>query len=126
MIVKSTCGAVSLLAAVFGRDVDQLKALYGLPTKRPLCPVCGNPIPIYNEIYCSIDCRKKDSWIELSCDICGILFKRRKSEIICRTNHPWALTGKTQQHWFCSRRCKSIFAGKTYGFGKANREKCTS
>ena len=113
MKTKSLCGAVNLLAAIFGEDAGKLKLAYNLVDP---CPVCGKPLPLGKEV-CSWECKKKRKHIKIACSNCGKLFNRRAKYVIYKNNHANKLTGKSQELWFCNRKCHGLWVGKNYGFG---------
>lgn len=108
------CGIARLLVAVFGKPEESVFRRLGLPapvTKR-FCADCGKPISLINKTgYCQ-KCLTSHKYIDVACSTCGGLFKRRASEVI------WNINKKGQQYFFCNRRCKSKWLGKTYGFGR--------
>lgn len=112
----SICGAVDLLATIFGEDGDILRLKYGVPLKKHkfLCMNCGKPS---KRVFCSRKCHDKYAWIPLVCPECGIIFKRRGNEIIYRFNHPQRGNNKNQERIFCSQKCKGKNISRNYGFG---------
>ena len=107
----SICGAVDLLAAIFGEDKEKLRLRYGLPTKRKLyrCLNCGKPTP--HREFCNQFCKHEYSFISLECPQCGRIFSYRGSEVIYRLNHVQTGNGKVQERIFCSIRCRVKFYG---------------
>lgn len=93
--------------------VRQILSKLGLPTDTRvsrLCIVCSKRLNgKANYKYCSKDCQYQDSHILVRCDNCGNLKQVGKSHIITQT--------KRYQHFFCSKYCRSQWAGNHYGFG---------
>ena len=115
MEVKSTCGAVKLLSAIFrvlpGKDQDRLKEQYGLPRKRRgdehFCRSCGQSYEGgMGRRYC-----KKCQLVTVLCDECGEPCLKSISTII------YWIGKRGQQHCFCSNTCKGRYMGRHYGFG---------
>ena len=108
----SICGAVDLLAAVYGKDKNLLRIAYGLPTTKPLYH-CGNCNKITTNPYgwCSPVCRKTLSTITVICSECQQPFTINKSQLIARTKR-----NKIEQK-YCSRKCHGRWTGRNYGFG---------
>lgn len=109
--VRSDCGAVSLLAAIFGEDPDKLKLRFGLPVKlrgRPqrFCESCGSLFSFTSSSQLCSACRT----IHLACAECGRLFSRRTKQVIYQFNK------KGYQYTFCNRRCLGSYAARHYGF----------
>ena len=61
------------------------------------------------------ECQSKEAFVELKYDVCGITFKRRK------TQHNRALRDYKGVGVFCSRKCWGTVAGTKYGWGKNGR-----
>ena len=113
----SLCGAVDFLAAIFGRDPDELRLRYGIMPKhaKVKCIVCDKPT-VY-KLYCSKKCRWEDSHVLLSCPVCDTLFYRRKGYVIWHLNHPSPNTSKLQDKFYCSQKCLGVNIANTVGFG---------
>lgn len=107
--VKSDCGAVGLLAAIFGKDANKLKQHYGLPPKPyPYrCLDCGKILS--NKWGRCRECYIKSRQVKVVCSECGEAFEIQQSDLITRTNLGY-------QHFFCNRQCFGRYAGKHYGF----------
>ena len=118
----SICGAVDLLAVIFGEDRNALRQRYDLPLPKGfiLCLNCDklmkhNSFNRYSH-FCSKTCSNAYRWIPIECLECGKIFKRRQTEILYRFSHSQLGNNKTQQQVFCSRRCLGKWAGHNYGF----------
>ena len=88
--------------------VRQVLSSEGLPTlkfrQRYICLNCGQQIKNrYNKMFCNNRCQYEYSSITIACDNCGILFKRRCSDII---DYPARSNGIIRKHSFCSRQCQ--------------------
>lgn len=112
--VKSICGAVKFIAAVFRQDPEELKAKYGLPTKAKakelkhtrVCQSCGNLfVNTQGDSKVCPDCRV----VEVVCDECGRLFPRNQNDLLWRFQRGY-------RHAFCNLRCFGAYIGKHYGF----------
>lgn len=97
---KSTCGAVTLLAAVFGKDADLLKRHLGLPS-------LSESRERREEERRRI---KADQYVTLVCFQCGNTFERLASLV----THQIEELG--YQHTFCNNRCQGKWSGTHYGF----------
>ena len=86
----SLCGAVRLLAAIFGENADRLLEKYGLPTPDKV-------------------------WIDVACAQCGKLKRYRARDLIWRVNYPQR-TGRPVEHFFCTKTCRSTWRGIHCGF----------
>lgn len=105
----SDCGAARLLSAIFDIPIEQTLAKVGIIV--PTCIDCGERLrgKLW-EGRCRL-CYLKSRWIEIECNYCLKLFKRRQSEIISHT-------GKhNQKHFFHNRQCLGHWLAKNYGFG---------
>ena len=107
----SICGAVDLLAAIFNRDKNLLRIVYGLPTIKPMyrCLEC-NKLTKYKS-FCSRKCKTNYSIITVICSECGQSFQEIKSQLIARVKRH-----KIDQI-FCSKQCYGRWLGRTYGYG---------
>jgi len=56
--------------------------------------------------FCSSACRSKYLKTELNCDVCGNAFTRSTKYLLYRMQHPWSNTGRTQQWFTCSLKCR--------------------
>lgn len=104
---KSLCGALTLLATIFDKDVDRLKLAYGIHKAYTPCIECGKPLVSQQRKYCSRECWHNHIMVKVACDQCGVIFERYQSYIISRMNRPQSASGKPQERWFCSRACLS-------------------
>ena len=110
----SLCGAVDLLATIFGEDQDSLRAKYGLPSVYPPCLNCGKSLTDKEHQksgLCSTRCRRDYTLITLVCDECGVLFKRPLRYVLKR------MISLNYKHVFCTRRCMGKRFGRECGFG---------
>lgn len=107
--VTSLCGAVNLLASIFGVDSERLNARYGLPTLAQPCLTCGKPT-LKASGFCNRKCRSDYVWITVACDECGVLFKRRQGELA------YGVGKRNYNHIYCSRKCFGKRLGRDYGF----------
>lgn len=114
------CGAITLLASIFGKDVDTLKIRYGLPTSQRCCIKCGRHIYKNSRTGLCMKCYKDSKRIQVACSCCGKLTEILTSTLIHNFNHPGP-NNKIQQFTFCSQKCKGKFIGENYGF-KAHPE----
>ena len=109
MDTKSTCGVAKLLAAVFGKDLNEVKAKLGLPTEG-LCTECGSAIARNNKSGICRRCKREKNQILLVCSQCGRSFYRYAPEVV------YKLGKRNYEHTFCSKQCTSKFVGLNYGF----------
>lgn len=114
----SLCGAVDLLAAIFGEDSDKARQHYGLPLKRikRWCRNCGKLLVGDRKEFCSPKCYHEAHTVPLECSECGTIFYRRQSQVLYHLNHPLSSNGKPQERFFCNKKCFGRWAGKNYGF----------
>jgi len=112
------CSVANLYSSIFGIDLKESFAIVGLE----LCPFCGEAsrksefFPYCNKShYIKHNNLRggKEAGIKVSlvCDMCGVSFKRKISEIL--SSKKW----HDQQRYYCSRQCFGRYAGKNYGFG---------
>ena len=109
----SLCGAVDLLAAIYGKDTNKLRLKYGLPLKGKFnyCLNCGKITP---RKFCGAKCRHEYAYIQMECVECGVLFRRNVKQWLWQKNHnPLA---KQDANVFCSRKCYGRWFGKHHGF----------
>ena len=101
-----------LLAAIKGNPVGPYWKRLGLPVHS--CPQCGKEAlgdPKWKCFpCCSITCQKQYDIIQVECEECGVLFPRRKSNLIYRIGK------RGQKHTFCSRHCFGKWVAKSHGF----------
>lgn len=109
METKSTCGVAKLLTAVFGKDLNEVKAKLGLPTEG-VCQECGGSISRNNRSGICRRCKLEKNQILLVCSQCGRSFYRYAPEVV------YQLGKRNRQHLFCSRQCLGRFMGLNYGF----------
>ena len=76
------------------------------------CLHCNAPLNRRRQTFCSHECRIAYTYSEITCDICGNIFKRRTKELLWRMQHPWSSNGKTQQYFTCSAECRSKLTRK--------------
>ena len=107
--VHSICGAVDLLAAVFDKDVSELRKKYSLPLKYGRCLNCGNQLS-HNGLYCSDECLRQFTKIPVVCSECGQIFHRSQYKIKSGINK------YNQKLFFCSKKCQGRYLGQEYGF----------
>ncbi|MEK7776997.1 MAG: hypothetical protein AAB303_00005, partial [Chloroflexota bacterium] len=91
------CGAANLVAAILGEDPNKVKAKLGLPV--PTCARCGEPSPVLSREGLCQRCYHDFIWIEVACDECGRLFRRRGSVVI------FEISKRGYSHQFCNRIC---------------------
>lgn len=103
------CGAVELLATIFGRDKRLLKERYGLIRIRR-CFVCGAILSKQNRSGFCRDCFKSSKTVTAVCSECERTFEIQVSQLVPRNYR--SQTG----HLFCGRKCFGSYAGRTYGF----------
>jgi hypothetical protein len=106
---RSTCGAAKLLAAVFDKDLNEVKAKLGLPTEG-VCKECGSAIWRDNKSGICQRCKREKNQILLVCSQCGRSFYRYGPQIVYRIGK------RNHQYTFCSRQCAGEFVGLNYGF----------
>ena len=114
MLVKSDCGAVDLLSAIFGFDKEIQRYLHGLPCKKVfVCLNCEKfVVKVTKRGFCSLGCAREYKKIPIECAGCGKIFKRSGKAIIYHLNHPQAGNNKIQERFFHSRQCRGKFARK--------------
>lgn len=118
------CNYAALLGAVFDVDPVAILEKQGLSTESfksrtmgRLCDECGAVIAGYRpeaRAFCDRACQAKwtyrDCRIDLACEECGELFKRRAAVVV-------ELMGRRgQDHVWCSKRCHGLWLGRTHGF----------
>lgn len=112
--VKSPCGALRLVAAIFGQDPRKILNKYGIsPSKKHIrCENCGNYFVPSKQVGFLKDicpeCRIKN--VKLVCDECGNILERPMKDSLYR------LSELSYRHVFCDRTCLGRYAGKHYGF----------
>ena len=112
--VKSLCGAVNLLAAIFGENKVKLKIKYGLLPPFPLCLYCQEPLITKQHQrmgFCSNKCKRNYNTLTLVCDECGVIFLREKAQILNRFRRGYKKV-------FHSQKCLGKRTGREYGFAK--------
>ena len=119
---------IAKMLGISKQRLYQIIQKYNLPKKRDVrkpviapiiakCIVCGkelvNPPSMlkYKKYFCSIMCKRKYYYEELTCFICGKKFLIRKKELKKR------LKKKKTNHFFCSRKCLGKYIGINFGFG---------
>jgi len=66
-----------------------------------------------HSLFCSLKCVSDYHRVDLVCEICGVVFKRRYGEIRSR----YCEGRDTTDHIFCSKKCQGKWLATTYGFG---------
>ena len=113
--VNSLCGAIKLLAAVYGVDSNELKTRYGLPVDtRYKCIDCGKPRPghLYGRcLSCHMKYYIEFHHVKVACSECGELFEIYLSVFIPKRKRE----RKTEER-FCSKSCYGKWLARNYGF----------
>ena len=110
-MVISTCGAVKLLAAIFGKDEHRLKVRYGLE-KEQHCLNCGAIAP-KGKSFCNTKCHWEYTHPFVECDWCHRQRRRRTSNIIL---YPSQEKRGDKGRVFCNRSCFGHWAATHWGF----------
>ena len=118
-----TTTEIGLTVGLTRERVRQILAGAGLRTRRqPLlvgyCTQCGKELYGYRYSrmkeprFCGPDCRRAYAYIDLVCDNCGRLFKRRATLVLlAQTRLGYKGTGL-----YCGRRCLGLHVARAYGF----------
>lgn len=115
--VKSTCGAVKLLSAIFclpKQEQVRLKDRLGLPV--PKCVVCGAMDCKLDKNGLCLECFTKQRSVMVECSQCHKLFARYIYQVVDGTK-------RNYKHFFCDRRCLGRWTASHYGF-LAHPENC--
>ena len=106
------CKALNLIGAVFELGTDRLNALkqhYSIPVPSRNCQ-CGAKLDVRNQTGFCRTCYCKSLYIDVSCDWCGNLFKRRAKELV------YFISKQGYQHCFCNRQCLGRWVAFHFGF----------
>jgi len=119
--LRNPCATLQQIGNKYGitrERVRQILEPFDLPTSRDIrgkilriCPICGcEKAP--NRRCCSLCAEKwhKDRYIQLACEVCGILYPRRAKELIYHINK------RGYKHQFCGKKCQGVWLAKGYGF----------
>jgi len=98
--VNSICGMLDLVIALFPwMDKIELARRFGLNAYK--CGYCGKFL--IGKLFCSQShyrrWLRRECYIDVVCDNCGKLFRRRASVILCRVGR------EGNQHMYCSTKC---------------------
>lgn len=117
-IPQGDLAAIGLKFGVTREWIRQQAKILGMlsgVSRRPHCAGCGKIMENKTKAEFCYACR----WMEIPCDTCGKLIRRRIAEVAYRTLQE----KRPQKYWFCNNSCKGSHAGKTYGFGPQQARK---
>jgi hypothetical protein len=117
------CMTMADIGRKFGvtrEDVRQVLSKAGLPTRKWkqsfICSYCGKLLTGHGSMFCSRECYKNYHRVELQCDQCGQLFRRRLSEVRATLKRRFENRSESKL-WFCGHKCQGYWLATNYGFG---------
>lgn len=103
---KFPCYTATKIAEQVGLSRERVRQILKKHNERTrkiagYCRTCSNVLTNRQRKYCSPECRHKDTYVQVSCSVCGKMKEVRAKYLIGQTKRGY-------QDFHCSNKCKSV------------------